>query len=65
MTDEQKAAYINAMVACATITAAGMTAANSQAILDQKEPPYKKADFDALIEEYGIHHNAVLTTLQR
>ena len=60
MTPEQKAAYINARVACATIEAAGMTALNMQRASLGLSMAYEDDAFDALIDKYGIHHNAVL-----
>lgn len=62
MTENQQAAYVIAQAACATITAMGMQADNDQHPEDQ---PHTKEDFDALIEEWGIHHNAVLGEFQR
>ena len=53
MTPEQKAAYVIAQAACAVIEALGLQA-------DNQGPIHGKKDFDALIEKYGIYHNAVL-----
>ncbi len=57
MTEEQQVAYIISQSVCAMIEAIGMQAANNQTPEDQ---PYTKEDFDALSEQYGIHHNAVI-----
>lgn len=61
MTPEQNAAYVMAQSACALIEAMGMQADNQQHPQDQ---PYTGQDFAALIERYGIHHNAVITAMQ-
>lgn len=62
MTDDQKAAYVIAMAACAQVEAIGMLSENQRVIaLGHRIPPYNQADFEALIEKHGIHHNAVLT----
>jgi hypothetical protein len=61
MTPEQKAAYAISMAACATIEAIGMLADNKEAEATKRQLPYLSYDFSALIEKYGIHHNALLT----
>lgn len=58
MNAAQGAAYVNAQAACALIEAMGMIAANKATPPDQP-PPFGKEHFDALIEKYGIHHNAI------
>ena len=62
-TIEQRAAYINAQVACAQIEAMGMIAENMQAQQEGRNMVYHYHDFTALANKYGIHHNAVLTYL--
>lgn len=59
MTPEQGAAYVNAMVACATIEAMSMKAANKDADKRGVMRPYGEKNFFNLIEKYGIHHNAI------
>jgi hypothetical protein len=55
-----RATYLICMAACVQVEAMAMQAEN-QANRDANEPPtYKPADFKALIERYGIHHNAVI-----
>jgi hypothetical protein len=61
MTDQQAAAYVLSMAVCAQVEIAGMQAENAQTPDSQ---PFTRADFMAVIEKYGIHHNAVLTTFQ-
>jgi hypothetical protein len=64
MTDEQKVAYVNAMVACAQIEMAGMQAENQHRMNVGNAVAYGEEAFTAIIEKYGIHHNAVLTVFQ-
>ena len=63
MTPEERAAYVNAMVACASIRAIGMQAENEHRAMQGLAPAYGEEQFAALIDEYGIHHNAVLGRL--
>lgn len=60
MTQEQKAAYVNAMAACATIEAIGMQAANDQRLSLGQSIAYDELAFQQLLDKHGIHHNAVL-----
>lgn len=62
MNDELKAAMINARCATAMIRAMGMQAANNQTPMDQ---PYTEKDFKEVIEEEGIHWNAVATVIHQ
>lgn len=57
MTEDQKAAYVIAQAAAACIEAVGMLAENMQYSNDQ---PYSHHHFKALIEDYGLHHNALM-----
>ena len=59
MTEEQKAAYIIAMSTCAMIKAMGYQAENEQRKHLGQAMAYTEDAFGALIEEWGIHHNAV------
>jgi hypothetical protein len=59
MTPEQKAAFVNSQVACALIEAMGMQAENQQRTNRGHSIAYGEDAFAALIEKYGIHHNAV------
>lgn len=61
MTPAQAAAYIQSQVACAQIEALAMQAANLAHYCSNSKgsPPYTDKDFLALVEKYGIHHNAV------
>lgn len=61
MTDEQKAAYVNAQAACAMAEIAGMQALNQYRLARGEAIAYSDEAFDAIPNKYGIHHNAVLT----
>ena len=60
-TAEKRCAYIHAQAACALIEAIGMFCANNQCPDCQ---PYSKKDFDALLINYPISHNAVIGYLR-
>ncbi len=62
MTEEQNAAYVFSQSICALIEAMGMVAENTHRQQCDKSIAYGEETFNALIEKYGIHHNAVLTT---
>ena len=62
MTEEQNAAYVFSQSACALIEAMGMVAENKQREGLGHSMAYTEEAFDALINKYGIHHNAVITT---
>ena len=61
MTPEQQAAYVIAMAACVTAEAAAMQAENQQRSHRGEAVAYTGQAFTDLINQYGIHHNAVLT----
>jgi len=61
MTDEQKAAYVNAMAIAAQIEMQGMIAENQQRESQGKAQAYGAEHFFETIEKYGIHHNAIIT----
>jgi len=61
MTPEQKAAYVQAQVACVLTHVASMTAANMQRAACNESMAYNEEDFASLITRYGIHHNTVMT----
>ncbi len=60
MTDEQKAAYIQAQAVAALIEAMGMAAENMQRSHQGASIAYDEKAFLEIIEKYGIHHNAVI-----
>lgn len=64
----QAAAYVNSQVACALLEMQGMVAANVAASKNHRGyeyfvPPYDQNAFKALIDQYGISHNAVLIVM--
>lgn len=68
MNEEQRIAFVQAQVMCAQIKLQGMVSANIQASItrDRHEKfalPYQQDDFDRLIEEFGLDHNTVMSTL--
>ncbi len=65
MSEQENIAYINAMVACAMIEAMGMQAENFQRQHNGTAMAYNDDAFRALIEKYGIYHNAVIRSMQR
>ncbi len=60
MTSEQSAAYIMAQSACVIAKVAAMQAENSALTAKGAPARYTSRDFDSLIVQYSIHHNAVL-----
>lgn len=63
MGDEQNVAYIIGMAAGALIEAMGMMSENQQRIAAGQALAYKDIDFNALMEERGLHHNALIGQL--
>ena len=64
MTTEEKVAFINSQIACANIEAMGMVAENMQRASLGHSMAYDDSAFAALIDQYGISHNAVLVYFQ-
>lgn len=64
MTREEAIAYVQAQTACATIEAMGMVAENAHRQANGLSIAYGVEQFHAVIERYGIHHNAVLKIFQ-
>lgn len=64
MTSEQKAAYVMAQAACVMAIAHGMQAENNLRRMQGRTPTYTLQDFEKLLEQYGVHHNAVLSLFQ-
>jgi len=71
MTPEQQAAYVFSQSVSALIEAIGMFSANQAHYYKAKEvegtymPYFRPEKFNALIDKYGICHNAVLTVFQQ
>ncbi len=57
-------AYVNAQVACALIEMESMKAKNQWRKHQQESPAYGEEAFLAVINKYGIHHNAVLEVMR-
>lgn len=55
--------YTEGMLLQARIKLEGMVAENKQAEFDGNNLPYIEKDFINLINEYGVHHNAILANL--
>jgi hypothetical protein len=62
MTEQQAAAYVFSMAVCAQAEIAALQARNAS--YQDSGTPVGPDEFIAVIEKYGIHHNAVLTTFQ-
>jgi len=63
MTDEQKAAYIFSQSVCALVEALGMMSDNMQRQMQGYSMAYDSIAFQQLLEKYGVHHNAVVSSL--
>lgn len=61
---EARAAFINAAVARAMITAMGMQADNDQCKYEGKPMAWTKIDFDQIPEREGICHNPIVELLR-
>jgi hypothetical protein len=61
MTEDQQAAYVNAQAAAAQIHATAMVAANKEREADGKALAYDEAAFMKLLDDYGLHHNTLMT----
>lgn len=64
MTEDQQVAYVHAMSVAAQAEIEGMRADNQLREVQGYSPAYGHDAFLAVIEKYGIHHNAVLTVFQ-
>jgi hypothetical protein len=64
VTPEQAAAYVHAQSVAATATIESMKADNCMRQHRGEYPAYGEESFLAVIDEYGIHHNAIITIFQ-
>ncbi len=64
MTPEQSAAYINGMAASMLVRMEGMKAENVWRERRGESPAYNESAFEALVVEYGVHHNGMLTVFE-
>lgn len=62
MDEQARAAYLQSQSVCALIEAMGMFTQNTR--YHETGVFYRRADFLALFEKYGIHHNGALSTLR-
>jgi len=60
MTSEQQAAYIMAQAAALNAEVAGMQAENAFREMQGHTIAYGEDAFQAAINRYGVHHNAVV-----
>lgn len=58
MTEEQKAAYVNAQAVAARIELESMLAANSERRSSGYADAYDEKAFLSLIDKYDLHHNS-------
>jgi len=59
MTDEQRAAYIQAQTVSALAEIEGMKAANKYREMRGETIAYNEDSFYAVVDKYGISHNAI------
>lgn len=60
MDDAQNIVYVQSQIVCANILAMGMVEENKRLTQNNQPLKYGIDDFEKLILEYGIHHNAVI-----
>jgi ParB-like chromosome segregation protein Spo0J len=63
--DERDLVYVQGILLQARIEMEGMIAENKQREHLGVSMAYVEKDFQALIEKYGVHHNALITGLYR
>jgi hypothetical protein len=64
MNEEQRAVLLNSPTACALIRMNGMVAENDYRCGEGRAAAYTERDFVALIDEFGIGYNTVISSLQ-
>jgi hypothetical protein len=64
MDEQARAALLIANAAAAMIEAMGLAAENQKRIHIGEAPVYHSGHFLSLIDNYGIDHNAAISTLQ-
>ena len=65
MNENQRAAFLIAQSVCAQAEIAAMTAENMQRQAVGSSMAYGDESFNAVIDKYGISHNAAIAFLQR
>lgn len=63
MNEEQRLVYVRGMLLQAEIKMHGMVAENDCALKSRRSIPYREEDFNKLIEDMGVHHNALMTEI--
>ena len=63
MNEQEGIAYVQAMAIGGLIEAMGMMALNQYRIQRDETPAYDDTHFHKLMEERGLHHNAIITNL--
>lgn len=64
MTPEQGAAYVFAQSVAALAEIEAMKAANAHREMQGYSQAYDEGSFFAVIEKYGLHHNAILINFE-
>lgn len=64
MNPYQEAAFLMSQTACMLVEMEAMKVANVEREQRGLSPAYNEGHFQELIEKYGAHHNAALTTLR-
>ena len=63
MTDEQRIVYLEGILLQARITLESMLTANAERIHRGESLAYNQTAILGLIDEFGIHHNALITNI--
>ena len=64
MNEDQKIIYARGLLLQAEITMQAMIAANKQSEIRGESPAYGETAFTNLIDEFGVHHNALIGNLR-
>lgn len=65
MTPEQAASYVYAQSVAAMAEIEGMKAMNEERRMQGYSIAYDEQSFLDVIQSYGLHHNAIVTTFQK
>ena len=63
MTEEQRLVYVQGMILQARIKLESMLVANKEREMRGESLAYGEAEIYGIIDECGIHHNALITNL--
>ena len=61
----RQVAYVMAQTVAAMARLEGMKALNAERAFHGQSAAYTEADFEQIATDFGLHHNAVLTTLDQ